>query len=140
MQVFAFAASRTASLEEVGGVNAGGFPMTSCYVENIPAQISVPLVLAVHTPGGSDYQVRRYIIAKSPAGERVGMIEVGWDWPDEPGFPVKFRVFAPPLPMTVYSPGVYTIGLYEHPDSEEPEFSFPLPVLRLNPLTGTPTN
>lgn len=137
MQVVAFAASRRASLEEAGGVTAEGFPMTSCYVESLPAQITVPLVLAVHTAGGTDYEPRRFIIAKSPDGERVGLLEFAWQWPDTPGIPVKFRVFAHQLPMSVYSAGVYSVGLYEHPDAE-PEFSFPLPVLRLNPLTGAP--
>ena len=53
---------------------------------------------------------------------------------------MKFRVFAHHLPLTVYTAGVHTVGLYEHPDAEEAEFAFPLPVLRLNPLTGIPTN
>lgn len=138
MQILAFAASRTADLQEAGGVAAEGFPMTSCYVQGFPAQITVPLVLAVYTGGGSDYQPRRYIVAKSPSGERVGLLEFTWSWPDNPGVPVKFRVFAHYLPMTVYSAGVHTIGLYENPDDIEPEFAFPLPVLRLNPLTGGP--
>ncbi|MGY4711240.1 hypothetical protein ACXDF8_17025 [Mycolicibacterium sp. CBM1] len=140
MQVVAFAPARKAALEEAGGVTAEGFPMTSCYVESLPAQITVPLVLAVHTQGGTDYEPRRYIIAKSPEGERVGLLEFAWQWPDTPGVPVKFRVFAHHLPMTVYSAGVYSIGLYDRPEAPEPEFSFPMPVSRLNPLTGAPTN
>ena len=139
MKVIAFAASRKAVLEDAGGVNAEGFPMTSCYVENLPSQIALPLVLSVYASGGTDYQPRRFIVAKSPEGERVGMLEFSWEWPDNPGVPYKFRVFAHHLPMTVYSNGVYTIGLYGHPDDAEPEFEFPLPVMRLNPLTGGPT-
>ncbi len=58
--------------------------------------------------------------------------------PTTRGVPVKFRVFAHHLPMTVYSAGVYTIGIFSDPDAGEAEFAFPLPVLRLNPLTGVP--
>jgi hypothetical protein len=138
MHVIAFAAARKAVLEEAGGATAEGFPMTSCYVESLPAQMTVPVVLSVYTAGGTDYELRRFIIAKSPEGERVGLLEFAWQWPDNPGVPVKFRVFAHQLPMTVYTAGVHTVGLYDHPDADEPEFSFPLPVLRLNPLTGVP--
>jgi hypothetical protein len=138
MHVIAFAAARKAVLEDAGGVTAEGFPMTSCYVDGFPAQITVPLVLAVYTSGGSDYDPRRYIVARSPNGERVGLLEFAWHWPDTPGVPVKFRVFAHYLPMTAYSAGVHTVGLYESPDAAESDFSFPLPVLRLNPLLPTP--
>jgi hypothetical protein len=137
MEVHAFAAARRAVLEEAGGVTAEGFPMTSCWVDSFPAQITVPLVLAVHAAGGSDYNMRRFIVAKSPAEERVGLLEFAWEWPDNPGSPVKFRVFAHYLPMSLYSGGLYSIGLYENPNGE-PEFEFPLPVQRLNPLTGPP--
>jgi hypothetical protein len=137
MEVQAFAASRKAILEEAGGVTADGFPMTSCLVETIPTQITIPLVLAVHTRGGSDYDMHRFIIATSPDGQRVGLLEFGWGWPDEPGQPVKFRVFAQQLLVGVYSAGLHHIGLYADPNGE-PEASFPLPVLRLNPLMGTP--
>ncbi len=143
MHVVAFAAARKAVLEEAGGVTAEGFPMTSCYVESLPSQITVPLVLAVHAQGGSDYEPpRRFIVAKSPEGERVGLLEFAWQWPDNPpGLPVKFRVFAHHLPITVYSAGVYSVGLYsDPPDGAQAEFEFPLPVLRLNPLTGVLQN
>jgi hypothetical protein len=139
MEVQVFAASRRAALEEAGGVSAEGFPMTSCYVDTLPTQITIPLVLAVHTSGGSDYDMHRFIIATSPEGQRVGLLEFGWGWPDEPGQPVKFRVFAQQLLVGIYSAGVHRIGLYEDPNGE-PEASFPLPVLRLNPLTGPSSN
>jgi hypothetical protein len=94
MEVQVFAASRRAVLEKAGGVTAEGFPITSCYVDTLPTQITILLVLAVHTSGGTDYDMHRFIIATSPEGERVGLLEFGWGWPDEPGQPVKFRVFA----------------------------------------------
>ena len=139
MEVQVFAASRTAALEEAGGVAAHGFPMTSCYVDTLPAQITLPLVLAVHTSGGGDYDMRRFIIATSPEGERVGLLEFSWGWPDEPGQPVKFRVFAQQLVVGIYSAGLHHIHLYDDVNGE-PEASFPLPVLRLNPLTGPSSN
>src|ERR1700761_1587422 len=110
MQVIAFAAAGNARLEEAGGVTAQGFPLTSAYVESFPAQITVPLVLAVYASGGSEYEPRRYIVARSPKNERVGVLEFGWQWPDNPGSPVKFRVFAHQLAMTVHSAGIYNIG------------------------------
>lgn len=139
MEVQAFAASSSAVLDEAGGVNAHGFPMTSCYVETFPTQITIPLVLAVHTCGGGDYEMRRFIIATSPNGERVGLLEFSWGWPDEPGLPVKFRVFAQHLLVGIYSAGLHHIHLYDDPNGE-PEASFPLPVLKMNPLTGTALN
>ena len=93
----------------------------------------------MHTSGGSDYDMRRFIIAKSPEGQRVGLLEFAWRWPDEPGVPVKFRVFAQHLPMADLLRRAPHIGLYDDPDGE-PEAVFPLPVLRLNPLTGPPAN
>jgi hypothetical protein len=83
--------------------------------------------------------MHRFIIATSPEGERVSLLEFGWGWPDEPGLPVKFRVFAQHLLVAVYSAGLHHIALYDDPNGE-PEASFPLPVLWLNPLTGTSAN
>lgn len=134
MHVVGFAPSRKAVVEDAGGVTAEGFPMTSCYVDGFPSQLTVPLVVAVYTQGGTDYEPRRYIIATSPGGDRVGSLEFAWNWPDNPGSPYKYRVFAQHLPMTVHSAGVYTIGLYESPDQTEPDHVFPLPVHRHNPL------
>jgi hypothetical protein len=139
MHVMTFAPSLRATEVDAGGVNAEGFPMTCCYVESFPSQITIPVVVAVYARGGSDYDPRRYIIATSPRGERVGALEFAWHWPDSPGSPVKFRVFAHQLPMTVDTAGVYTIGLYEGPEATETAH-FPLPVSRLNPLTGRPAS
>lgn len=108
--------------------------MTSCYVDAFPAQITVPLVIAVYTQGGTDYEPRRYIIATAPNGDRVSSLEFAWDWPDNPGSPFKFRVFAQHFPITVHAAGVYMIGLYDRPRQAETEHIFPLPVHRLNPL------
>lgn len=134
MRVVTFAPSLSATEEEAGGVNAKGFPMTSCYVNSFPAQITVPMVVAVCALGGTDYDPVQYIVATSPEGERVGTLEFGWHWHDNPPTPVKFRVFVQHLPMRVESAGVYTIGLYDSIDSTDSEHIFPLPVLKMNPL------
>ena len=138
MQVIAFAPSLKAVLQDAGGVTTDGFPMTSAQVSSFPAQITVPLVLAVYTQGGTDYDPRLYVVAKSPKGERISAFECAWHWPDNPGVPVKFRVFVHHLAMTVQSAGVYTVGLYDSPDATETDHSFPLPVLKASPFAAPP--
>jgi hypothetical protein len=138
MQVMAFAPSLKAVLEETGGVTTDGFPMTSAHVTSFPAQITVPLVLAVYTKGGTDYDPRLYVVAKSAKGERLAAFECAWHWPDNPGVPVKFRVFVHHLAMTVQSAGVYTVGLYDSPDATETDHSFPLPVIKASPFAQPP--
>jgi len=102
--------------------------MTSFHVARLPAQITVPLVLAVYTRTGTDHDPRRYIVARSPTGERLSVLECSWHWPDPEGELFKFRVFAPQLPIAVQSPGVHTIGLYHSPDATQPAYAFPLSV------------
>ena len=135
MRVVAFAPSLSAVSQESGGVAAEGFPMTSCYVDNFPAQVTIPIVVGVCAAGGSDYNPRMFIVATSPDNERVGALEFGWQWPDNPPVAVKFRVFAQHLPIRVAAAGVYTLGLYDSLEATESEHLFPLPVLRRNPLT-----
>ena len=84
--------------------------------------------------GGADYDPVQYIVATSPDGERVGSLEFGWHWHDNPPTPVKFRVFAQYLPMRAEASGVYTIGLYDSLDATSSDHLFPLPVLKMNPL------
>ena len=139
MRVVTFAPALSAEDDAAGGVNLTGFPMTSCYVDNFPAQITVPMVVAFCALGGADYDPVRYIVAHSPEGERVGSLEFRWHWHDNPPTPVKFRVFTQYLPMRVEAAGVYTVGLYETLDAGESEHLYPLPVLRMNPLLATRT-
>jgi len=137
MRVLAFAPSLNAVSQEAGGISVEGFPMTSCYVDGFPTQITIPVVVAVCSAGGKDYKARKFIVATSPDGERVGTLEFAWDWPDNPPLPVKFRVFAQHLPMRVQSAGVYTLGLYDSLHESATEHMFPLPVLKRNPLIQT---
>ena len=134
MRVVAFAPALSATEEDAGGVAVKGFPMTSCYVNNFPAQITVPIVVAVTALGGTDYDPVKVIVATSPEGDRVGSLEFSWHWNDNPPTPVKFRVFTQYLPMRVEEAGVYTLGLYNSLEETESEHLFPLPVLKMNPL------
>ena len=138
MHVAAFAPSTRAVALDAGGVRLDGFPMTSAYVDTFPKQIALPVVLAVYTQGGSDYDPRRWIVARSPEGERVGSLECAWHWPDNPGTPIKFRVFAHTLPVMVHHAGVYNIGFFDSPDATETDHLFPLPVMQANPLLPPP--
>ena len=137
MRVVAFAPALSATEESGGGIAVKGFPMTSCYVNSFPDQLTVPMVVAFCALGGADYDPVRYIVATSPEGERVGSLEFRWHWHDAPPSPVKFRVFTQYLPMRVEAAGVYTIGLYESLHSSESDHLFPLPVLKMNPLLQT---
>ena len=134
MRVVTFAPALSATEEDAGGVAVKGFPMTSCYVNNFPAQITVPIVVAVTALGGTNYDPVKVIVATSPGGERVGSLEFSWHWNDNPPTPVKFRVFTQYLPMRVEEAGVYTLGLYDSLDDTDSEHLFPLPVLKMNPL------
>ncbi len=135
MRVVAFAPSLNAVVQDSGGITAEGFPMTGSYVDSFPTHITVPVVVAVSSAGGTDYEIKKYIVATAPDGERVGAVELTWQWPDNPPVPVKFRVFAQQLPVRVQSAGVHTLGLYDSFDDTETEHLFPLPVFRRNPLT-----
>lgn len=110
--------------------------MTSCYVDSLPTQISLPMVVAVCSEGGTEYNPRLYIVATSPEGDRVGAVELSWEWPDNPPVPVKYRVLAQHLPMRIPSTGMYTVGLYDSLDATSTDTVFPLPVLKPNSLTG----
>ncbi|MBU3749956.1 MAG: hypothetical protein FGM52_05805 [Mycobacterium sp.] len=134
MRVVAFAPSLSAVEEAAGGIAVKGFPMTCCYVNNFPAQITVPMVVAVTALGGTDYDPVKVIVATSPEGERVGSLEWAWHWDDNPPTPVKFRVFTQYLPMRVEQPGVYTLGLYDSLTDTHSEHLFPLPVLKNSQL------
>jgi hypothetical protein len=134
MHVVAFAPAFRSVEDETGGLKIDGFPMTSCTVDSFPKQITVPMVLALYAQGGSDYDPRVYIMANSPQGERLSVVECAWHWPDKPGVPVKFWVLNRYLSFVVQSAGVHSVGLYASLDATEPEQTFPLPVARLNPL------
>jgi hypothetical protein len=138
VHVVAFAPALRAVLDEAGGIRTEGFPMTSCQVSRFPARITVPVVLALYTQGGIDHDPQRFIVARSPDGRIAGALECSWHWPDNPGTPVKFRVFAHQVPIEVQSPGVYTFGLYDSREAVDTDHHFPLPILKTNPFNRLP--
>jgi hypothetical protein len=138
MQVVAFAPALRAIVNDRGGITTDGFPLTSAKVASFPAHITVPMVLAVQTRGGSDYDPCHYLVARSQEGERLGSITCSWHWPDVPSSPVKFWVSAPQLPLVVAAAGVVGIGLYGDLDDTEPWHLFPLRVITSNPLLRSP--
>ena len=140
MRVVAFAPALTVTEEEAGGVSATGFPMTNCFVSELPTSITVPMVIGVCALSGGEYDAVQYLIATAPDGERVSAMEFRWHWDDIDDTPVKFRVFAQYLPLTITSTGVYTIGLYDSLDTTETDIQFPLPVHTYDPLTQGPGN
>ncbi len=128
MRVVAFAPALIATEDQGGGVSAGGFPMTNCYVDAFPTEITISVVLGVCALRGEEYDPVRYIIVKGPDGERASAMQFGWHWDDNPETPIKFRVFVQQLPIRVESAGIYNLGLYAHLDATHPEQTFPLQV------------
>ena len=136
MRVLAFAPSLEATEQDGGGLALRGFPMTSAYVDTFPAEISVPVVLAVVAASGGEYTPTRYIVATSPDGQRLATVQFGWEWPDVEDIGVKFRVFVQYVPMILDKPGTYTFTLCEDPDTATEDVCY-LPVVR-NPFVGVP--
>ena len=48
--------------------------MTSCYVDNFPAQITIPMVVAFCAAGGGDYDPVQYIIATGTDSDNVRLL------------------------------------------------------------------
>jgi len=134
MHVDAFAPAFGVADDEGGGLKVDGFPMSSCHVDSFPKQITVPMVLAVHADAGTDYEPRLFIMANSPEGARLSVLECAWDWPDRPGLPAKYWVAYRYLSFMVESPGLYSVGLYDRLDATDTDHLFPLPVSQFNPL------
>ena len=140
MRVISFAPALTITEEEAGGVSATGFPMTNCFVSELPTEITIPMVIVVCALSGGEYEAVQYLIATAPNGERVAAMEFRWPWDDITEIPVKFRVFAQYLPLQITSTGIYTLGLYSSLDATETDIQFPLPVHTYDPATQGPGN
>lgn len=138
MRVVAFAPAVSAVEEADGGLTATGFPLTSCQVDQLPAQFTVPTVVAVYAHGGTDYNPELFITVTGPDGRRVGSLGFSWYWDDNPPAPTKYRVFAKHVPVQADTPGVYTFALHDTPDDVASGHQFPLPVFQRHPLLGAP--
>ena len=128
MHISAFVPVVHAVLED-GAVRARGVPMARCMVAALPATVRVPVVLSVWSEAGQDMTPRLYAVARDPDGQRRGVIETAWNWEDTAGEPYKVRVFALQLDMLAPKPGIYQVGLFDHPDGTETDHWFPLPVV-----------
>ncbi|MGV1005061.1 MAG: hypothetical protein ACOYEV_09925 [Candidatus Nanopelagicales bacterium] len=135
MRVLAFAPSLTAEEAIDGGLNMRGFPMTSAFVDVLPVEITVSVVIAVATLAGIENNPALYLGVNSPQGRRLVTMQMAWQWDDVPDVLVKFRSFLQYLPIHVETEGVYTLGLYDDPDATESEHTFPLAIFR-NPNPG----
>jgi hypothetical protein len=131
MRVVTMAPALSAIEEEAGGLSLQGFPMTSCFVDELPLEITIPVVVAVCALSGDEYAPALYLTADSPTGERVSTMEFRWQWPDYDDVPVKYRAFVQYLPLYLQSEGTHLLSLRHSPDGE-PTADFPLPVY-LNP-------
>lgn len=130
MRVLAFAPSLTAEEAQDGGINMRGFPMTSAFVDTMPVDITVCVVIVVAALAGQEYNPALYLGVNNPQGQRVGTMQFSWQWDDVEDVLVKFRSFLQYMPITVETEGVYTLGLYDNPSDTETEHSFPLAIYR----------
>lgn len=135
MRVLTFAPALKAVAAVDGGVDALGFPMTSCVVEVLPLEIVVPVVISLCALRGEDSRSMQYLSATAPDGGRVSTMQFGWRWEDDPESGVKFRAFVQYLRIWVDTPGVYTLELSDSADGGNVEASYPLPIFEAgNPL------
>jgi hypothetical protein len=140
VRVVAFGPALTVTEQDAGGVSATGFPMTNCFVSELPTTVTISMVIAVCALSGGEYDPVQYLIATAPDGERAAAMEFRWHWQDIDETPVKYRVFAQYLPLRIKSTGIYTIGLYDRLDSVETVAEFPMPVHSYDPMTQGPGN
>ena len=134
MRIVAFGPSLQAAEAPDGGIDALGFPMTSCFVEELPAEITVPVVIAACALNGENYHVERYLAALSPQGDRISAMQFSWQWDDDADIGMKYRAFVQYLPIWVETPGVYTLGLFDSPDADlaSVEAGYPLAIFQQN--------
>lgn len=135
MRVVTMAPALSATEEESGGLSLRGFPMTSCFVDVLPVEITIPVVVTVCALDGDEYTPALYLIASSPTGDRVSTMEFRWAWPDSEDLGVKYRAFVQYLPLYLETEGTYLLSLHDTPDGGPTDYTFPLPVL-LNPAVS----
>lgn len=112
MQIAALLVAGDAKLDDDGAINARRIPTTSFEVDQIPLDVTIPLILVVHAQAGTDYDPQLFVVCKDPDGTRQGSIESSWHWPDDEDKSSKYRCFTHPLRFTVSAEGEYTIGAY----------------------------
>ena len=112
MHIAALLVAGDAKLDDDGAINAWRIPTTCFEVDQIPLEVTIPLVVVVHAQAGRDHDPQLYIVCKDPDGKRQGSIESSWHWPDDEDKLSKYRCFTHSLPFVVSAEGEYTIGVY----------------------------
>ena len=112
MHIAALLVAGDAQLDDDGALNASRIPTTSFEVGEIPLEVTIPLVVVVHSQAGRDYDPELFIVCKDPDGNRQGSIESSWHWPDDEDKQSKYRCFSYAFPFLVSAEGEYTIGAY----------------------------
>lgn len=128
MRIVTMAPALSATEEENGGLTLNGFPLTSCYVETLPIEITIPVVVVACALAGDEYTPALYLTADSPSGDRVSTMEFRWEWPDWEDVLVKYRAFVQYLPLYLESEGTYLLSLHDNPDGGPAGDTYPLPV------------
>jgi hypothetical protein len=128
VQIAALLVAGDAKLDDDGAINAWRIPTTSFEVDQIPLEVTIPLILVVHAQAGRDYDPQLFIVCKDPAGNRQGSIESSWHWPDDEDRPSKYRCFTHPFPFVISAEGEYTIGVY-YDSHGIAEMAAPIPLL-----------
>lgn len=128
MHISAFVPTSSVVLEG-GTVNATGVPQTQVPLRGkLPMKVTAPILLCVWSEAGNDPNPCIYVQARDSNGVTRGNTEVIWLWDDVEGHPFKWQVWALMLPFLLTAPGVYTFGVYNHPDDAETDHWFPLPI------------
>jgi hypothetical protein len=127
LHVAALLVAGTATLDDDGALSATRIPTTCFEVDEVPLSAEVPVVLVVHARAGGDYDPQLYVVCKSPAGVRCGILQAAWHWPDEDDKPAKYRCFSQRLAFEIETEGEYTIGAYYDAEGNI-EMATPIPV------------
>lgn len=129
MHIAAFTPTRNVVLEN-DAVNATGVPQTELNLPPLRAdqahKITAPVLLCVWSEMGNDPNPCIYITVRDPDGETRGTFENMWLWDDIEGKQAKWRVFDLKVDFVLPKPGVYTFGVYNHPEDTEALAWYPL--------------
>ena len=127
MHIAALLVVGSATLDDEGAIQATRIPTTCFEVNQIPLEVTIPLVIVVHAEAGRDYEPQLYVVCKDPTGQRTGSSESSWHWPDDEDKPSKYRCFTYPFTFLISTEGQYTIGAY-YDDYGIAEMTTPIPV------------
>lgn len=134
MHIAAFTPTVSVTMEG-GAVTATGVPQTDLYLPPLNDgqvhQITAPILLCVWAENGTDPNPCFYVQARDPSGQKRGNAEIIWLWDDVPNRPTKWQVWNLMLPFLVFDEGVYTFGVFKHPDdpNEEALASYLFPII-----------